>query len=357
MAILRAPYKGLVVDSLQKCRRHEGVTTGVDKLPIYSEIIGLGEENQREHLNQKELEHQEQEQESDSSVGTGAGSGTEKGNKGKKKSKQEKKLERQQKKIRVSQRRLAKKTGNFNENSAVASQDMNDSPLMTAHNIKQIYKKYEGAKGEGEKKLIQYGTVALYNSDLRQMLPGEWINDNIISIVYEFLIKTYIDEQMSRHLRFINPPVVQLMLYTDYDIIDGADYRDAKFIMLPINETVEGDHWFLVVVNLLENSLHIYDSMADDSTQLIKTIVEKLTKYKLIASSAKIKIINVPIEQQSNFDDCGVYLIMITCYIISMIIDNDIDLDLSKMKFKPLKARLDILRLIDYLIATSQRSQ
>lgn len=322
MSLVLDEYKGFCIDHSVNNEKHSGViTTGIDSLPSYSSIIASEQET---------TEVAETLPES-------------------KKTKQQKRLEKQQKKIRISQRKLKQRLQKVPE--ATVEVKTTAQPLIRTQ-IKKIYSKLAGKE---ETKLIQYGSVALYTTDLDQILPGEWINDNIISLVYEYLTETVL-EHHKKYVKLISPAVVQLISFTEHDILDSKDFKSCKFIFLPVNETEEGDHWFLMVFNILEQSILVYDSMMDDSDTenklLINKIVDRLAKQGIISNRMKVKY--TKIEQQSNFDDCGVYLIMISCYIANMLINQSINFDLSDIKFDPLKGRLDIMHIINHLVELSR---
>ncbi|CAH6719136.1 hypothetical protein CLIB1444_02S01750 [[Candida] jaroonii] len=319
MSVRFDEFKGFVIDPNVKALKPQETTTGINKLPVY------------EILNFKPVESEENEE---SEV------------KEKKKSKSQRKIERQQKKIRISQRKLQQR---LMEDQKF---EPDYTPIQITNEIKKIYL---SLSTKTETKLLQYQSVSLYSTDLSQILPGEWINDNIISLVHEFLSMNYINSNSlyKKSIKLLPPTVVQLLLFTDFnDVLDVKDIESAKFIFLPANESEEGDHWVLGVLDLLRNKFFIYDSMMSETYQIFDNLLDKFKKLNIV--TGKIEIIRVKIEQQSNFDDCGVFLIMISCYLINMLLNEDINFDLSSLKFNPVKARLDIFKLIRFLITQDE---
>lgn len=304
MAIRFDEYKGFVLDPHLSIHRPEELTTGIDKLPIKS-ILALNE--------------------TDGDIVNVS-------------SKKSKRAERQQQqRVRMSKRKLKQTT-----------KSLDDNPYKVTNEIKKIYSKYNVKQ---EIKLLQYGSVSLYSTDLTQVLPGEWINDNIISIIYEYLNINCLDTDiMKKSITLMVPSVVQLIAYTDFDIIEAKDFKQLKFIFLPINETEEGDHWVLGVLNLLENKFLIYDSMTGDIIDIYSRLLEKFIKLGIVSNQMQIQ--QMKIEQQTNFDDCGVYLLMISCYLIHMLINEEVNFDLKSIKLDPITGRLHILKLITWLIDT-----
>ena len=57
--------------------------------------------------------------------------------------------------------------------------------------------------------------------------------------------------------------------------------------------------------------------------------------------------------QQDNFDDCGVYVIMFTCLLVSLLLSGEPTLfDLANVRLDGLQGRLSIMELV-HRIATS----
>lgn len=309
MAIVADEFKGFCIDVKIKTEKPQTVlTTGLDRLSGYDKICQISDEARDPDVSDQPM------------------------------SKKDKRAEKKSKKI-------GKKLKLNKSPTTVSS-------IQIKNDIRKIYSRLHT---DQDCKLFQYESVALYTSDLEQILPEEWINDNVISLVYEYLNVEYLKQQnRDKFIGLISPAVVQLISFTDHEILDKKDFEKLKFIFLPVNETEDGDHWFLVVVNVLENSMLIYDSMVGDdddlqeNQKLIESLAVKLIKIGFLSKNQP-KVQRVKTEQQSNFDDCGVYTIMISCYLINMLLNEPINFNLSDIKYDPLKARLDILKLIDYL--------
>ena len=121
-----------------------------------------------------------------------------------------------------------------------------------------------------------------------------------------------------------------------------------------LEDANNGDHWSLGVLSLLDDTLYVYDSMQIDDDEIseiqLKKLVQKLQSCNTIVHG-KLKLRHLKCDQQQNFDDCGVYVIMITCYLINQLLHQDeMSLDISRVKFNPLDARLHIMKLISRLI-------
>lgn len=335
MAIRLHEYKGFCVDPNLKIEKPQGFTTGLDKFPEYEDIIGDNEEEEEPPKSKK----------------------------------QQRKLEKQQKKVRASKRKIQLRFVDKEKHKEEESEDKHKEESEDNHkeknhkedkqgqnnddygyeipfNIKRLYHRLCKHVGHSDVKLLHYHSVSFYASDLKYVLPGEWINDNIICLVFEYLSQIYL--QNTKEISLIYPSIIQLVLYSDAGIITKDDFPNAKFIFLPINDSEEGDHWFLGLLDLLQSKLFIYDSMISDNSELIKKLVHKLQKAGIVSGKVKVVVINC--QQQGNSDDCGIYLIMITCYLVNMMMTEPINFDIAKVRFSSLRGRWDIMRLVSYLL-------
>ncbi|CAI5758852.1 unnamed protein product [Candida verbasci] len=283
----------------------------------------------------------------------------------KKLTKSEKRGIRQSKRINASRKKQLQRANSNDEEEIIQF-----NSYLAKQEIKKIYKNLVGA-GKQDKKILQYHSIALYKSDIEHFLPNEWFNDNNISMIYELIKNLFItkqNKQFSNQIVLLFPSLIQLFLHFPgdaQDLLPLDDLKKSKFIFLPINfidEPVEmdleqannGDHWVLGILSLLDNTLYIYDSMKIDDDQVseaqLQNLIVKFENCKQLVHG-KIKINYIETDQQKNFDDCGVYVIMISCFLINQFIfQNEINLDISKIKFNPLEARLYILKTLTRLV-------
>ncbi|KAK6459555.1 uncharacterized protein RJT20DRAFT_16991 [Scheffersomyces xylosifermentans] len=303
--------------------------------------------------------------------------------------KSEKKEQRQIKKINAARNKHIKRSQELAESNSKSTQEIDNelfNPFLTRTDLKALYNKIitmaspkEGQQSK-EFKIFQYHSIALYSSDLNHILPGEWLNDNNISFVYELIHQLFLksddsEKKFNYQIQLLYPSLVQLFLHFPLNddlesILSVDELKKSKFIFIPLNfiddyEDVDledgnnGDHWALGLLSLLENKLYLYDSMALDNdeissqseTNLLNELAKRLQSCRNIVKSNKpIEIIRMKCDQQNNFDDCGVYLIMITCYLIKQLLFNEegveIDLDISKVRFNALSGRMYMMELI-----------
>lgn len=290
-----------------------------------------------------------------------------------KKSKQEKKQERQQKKINVARKKKL-------ERQMVESKEQEFNPIIIEGQIQKLYNKIlkmANISKDKDLKLFQYHSIAVYKSDVDYLLPGEWLNDNDISLIYEMLTQLIVNNleiKFGKQVQLLYPTLVQLFLhYPNSDDIESIlpidDLKSLKFIFIPINfiddydqvdleDANQGDHWALAIFSVLESRIYLYDSMSlDDDSDSDKKLLQELTKRiiscKNIVKTNKIECFRMKCDQQMNFDDCGVYVLMITCFMMKrLLLDQDgtkINMDISNIKYNPLLARYTMIDLVHRL--------
>ncbi|KAI5970623.1 hypothetical protein CANMA_000319 [Candida margitis] len=295
----------------------------------------------------------------------------------KKLTKSEKRELRQMKKINVQRRKQMQRQMELDSSNTAIEATF--KPYLAKQELKQIYNKIITAKstskeGTSDFKLGQCHSISIYKSDLEHILPGEWFNDNNISLVYELIKETFINSGSCRpftnQVQLLFPSVVQLMQHFPASDIENLlpmdDLKKSKIIFLPINmidepleeldlETANnGDHWVLGVLSLLDERLYVYDSMKIDVDIKGDLQLQKLCKKLESCSNlvrGKIKIVSLNCDQQRNFDDCGVFVVMITCYLMDQFcFSEEIALDLTHVKFNSLDARLSLMKLVSNFI-------
>lgn len=301
----------------------------------------------------------------------------------KKLTKSERKEKRLQKKVNAARRRkLQREQENAGDSNAGDSAGDGSSYAITT-NLKRVYNKILTLSGESRShdcKLFQYHSTAVYRSDLDLLWPEEWLNDNNISLMFELIYQNFLKPKLDLHkfnhqVQLLNPSLVQLFLHFPPDNIEAIlpldDLKNLKFIFLPINfidndnidfeDVNNGDHWSLALFSVLENRLYVYDSMNIDDDDAEKEWLGELTTRlssckSIVKGNKKIDVVKMLCDQQDNFDDCGVYLIMIACYLVKQLLFHDeeqnsndgitIDLDIGNVRFNATAGRLYMMELI-----------
>lgn len=236
------------------------------------------------------------------------------------------------------------------------------NPYLLEKRLKTRYRNIVGTCKD-DVKLFQFHSIAFFRSDLDYILPDEWLNDNDISLVFEMVERLFLKDHAFRHeVVFMAPAVVQLLVHFPVDdlptILPMDELRKSKFVFIPFNQMdldeVEdpnsGSHWELCVMSRLNNTLYVYDSMADDEDDEapLQDLRARLVACKLAAP--KLVVRRMKCDQQQNFDDCGVFLIMITLVLVKrMFYDEVADLDIGTVKFDALAGRYAMIKIIEQL--------
>lgn len=249
------------------------------------------------------------------------------------------------------------------------------NPDQALKELINLYRRISNDAPGSDSKLFQFKLIAFYKSDASHLVPKEWLNDNDISFVYELVSELILKPSgFGHHIHLLYPSVVQL--WTHYpmeedlkNLLPMDDLRKLKLVFIPFNfmedcdyvdleDANNGDHWALCVLSVSEKKLLVYDSMAFDTDQEGDTLLKKLASRIstiLFKSPTKVQVLKMTCDQQKNFDDCGVFLIMITGFLISKLLSGEpSDLDVSKVKFEPMSGRLQVMRLAyRYFMANS----
>ena len=284
--------------------------------------------------------------------------------KGKEVRKERKELRKLRKASQLAAVSHAKSSRDGNILSPPSDEEFN--PYVVKKRIKDLHLQIiRSAKGEGDTKLFKCGLVDIYKLDVLYLLPEEWLNDNNISFMYEMIVTHFLKEHdFGFHIQLLFPAITQLILHFPIEedlqsILPMKDLAKLRVIFLPFNFIDEndyadlenannGDHWALCVLSMVEKKLFVYDSMAMDGEDdaLLHKLAQRLQKT-LFKPNEKITIVKMKCDQQQNFDDCGVFLIMFSCFLIAQLVSGEpTDLSVAHVRFNPLLARLKIMEIV-----------
>lgn len=189
---------------------------------------------------------------------------------------------------------------------------------------------------KNDEKLVQFFDVSIYKEDLDNLKDDEWLNDNNISFVYEYLERYLLHKYpklVSDSIFLVRPSMVYLLANFPNPpelkgVLPPLESPTARFIILPINdnddvEAVEsGSHWSLVVISLLDKTAYIYDTLERSNEKEAKEVIDKVSKYLNNGTKFNIRIIeNTP--QQINGSDCGIMVSQLTGFLLSRLLDLD----------------------------------
>lgn len=176
--------------------------------------------------------------------------------------------------------------------------------------------------GRGEEPVLQYYDTTVYRSDLSNLYDDEWLNDNNISFLYEYLERTRLKEyHKNGKIVLLRPSMAYLLRHTDdpsslKPVLPNLDR--ARFIFLPINDNPDvsaiegGAHWSLLVVSTMDKKTLYYDTMHRANYQVSMQTSMKLGQ--LLGS--QLGFVVLPTPQQINMSDCGVLVCEITALLL-----------------------------------------
>ncbi|KAK5983419.1 CS domain-containing protein [Trichostrongylus colubriformis] len=168
---------------------------------------------------------------------------------------------------------------------------------------------------EKDCKILSYGDVVLYASDLYTLNPGMWLNDNIISFACEYLMSKAAHE-IKEQVAIVSAASCELIRYSgDMEIVREIFFSLGFFkkekILFILNDRddptiVGGNHWSLLVFDRGNARFEYYDSMRPAKEAVARQLVNTI-KPALDATEVSFVIVDCP--QQRNSFDCGMYVI------------------------------------------------
>jgi sentrin-specific protease 8 len=224
--------------------------------------------------------------------------------------------------------------------------------------LNQLYKAIVSLskKKKMDDKIFQFFDVSIYGEDLLNLKDDEWLSDNNISFIYEYLERYQLskfDSLVSNAIQLVRPSMVYLLAQTPepqqlIGVIPAIE--NGKFLFLPVNDNDDveavgaGSHWSLVVISMLEKIAFVYDSMERANEQEAKDVITKVEKYLSDGTKFQIRIMKTP--QQLNGSDCGVIVSQITAFLTSRLLgfkylkDHYVNLDLQQVKISAIDGRI-----------------
>lgn len=157
------------------------------------------------------------------------------------------------------------------------------------------------------------------------ILNKDWITDEPIEYYLEIL-RTKLPLY---HLKmyFMNPTIVQALKClndTDYIFID-LNLSEQNYIVIPVNDSPavdtpggSGSHWSFLLYIKQQNQYFYFDSCGKHNYAHASTITTKLKKYLENNSDSPITI--VPVPQQKNGYECGIYMLLYIDVVINSLL-------------------------------------
>jgi len=177
----------------------------------------------------------------------------------------------------------------------------------------------ESKKRVREMKPMKIFGIPLCMDDMTRLLQKNHLNDNIINIYLQSLSKKY--PGCYTHNSFF----YQLsMKYTFAQIsrwTKDVNLFTFNFILVPIH--INENHWTLAIINVTTKKIEYYDSNGDTNVKCMEHLLNYIRAewYERTSSDFDTNawicetVANVP--QQTNDDDCGVFLCQFAKMIVS----------------------------------------
>ncbi|PWN33240.1 cysteine proteinase [Meira miltonrushii] len=161
---------------------------------------------------------------------------------------------------------------------------------------------------DSDEVIISYGDAAIRPSDLDTLKPDEWINDSIITFIYEV-----INRHVGKKVGLWPPSVVELLS----NLPDGQDGVESMlppmkdFMVLPISDRYgnpdgTGSHWSCLCCTD-GKAIHL-DSLSPANNESAKLVFNKLSEVPNLQAN---KFTEGECPVQANASDCGLYAILI----------------------------------------------
>lgn len=264
-----------------------------------------------------------------------------------------------------------KKQKNSDSDDFYIPSDANKIKILNSLH-KQILHSISDHKIKDDEKILQFFDISIYKEDLDNLKDDEWLNDNNISFIYEYLERYQLnnfDKLVSNSIILLRPSMVYLLAnHPSPKELKGVlpSLETSKFIFLPVNDNDDvedacaGSHWSLVVISLLDKTALIYDTLERANESEAKHVISQLAKY--LGFNFQIRIIEKT-PQQINGSDCGIMAGQITGFLLSRLLnlkyleDHFIDMDLNNVEISAIDGRIFIMGTLLNLIKHKQAQE
>jgi sentrin-specific protease 1 len=216
-------------------------------------------------------------------------------------------------------------------------------------------RKYEDnisiAEDEDDCIRIEKFNIPMTNGKLKCLKPAEWLNDEVINFYFGMLQER--DNLKGVKSKYFNTFFMERLRVTN----NGYTYENVqrwsrKFDVFSLEKVYipvhVGQHWTLVVVDLVKKGVHYYDSyISSDNGEAIDIMEDTLTWLQDEARDKKETILNADeytlfptdesVPQQENGYDCGVFTI-----IAAKLLSNNQSLEYSQKDMGLFRTQIEI---------------
>lgn len=170
--------------------------------------------------------------------------------------------------------------------------------------------------------LFSYRDVDFYHRDLLLFEEGAWLNDTAIHFCFQTLVS-------DKRVKLVDPAVVsflRLQVEEEQEFAElraGLELHRYDWLFLPINDNTNFhggcSHWSLLACHLVTGTTVSMDSNSQYNFHAASSLLGKLGRLigKLCGS-----LLTAKCPQQSNGDDCGVFVVIFAESLLSFIESN-----------------------------------
>ncbi|XP_017088110.2 uncharacterized protein Ulp1 isoform X2 [Drosophila bipectinata] len=171
-------------------------------------------------------------------------------------------------------------------------------------------------QGAAQQVLISKFNMNIHRSDIRTLLGGKWLNDEVINFYMNMI--TDRSERRAGQLPSVyamNTFFVPRLLQNGHDGVKRWTRKVDLFSkdIIPVPVHCNGVHWCMAIIHMRDRTIRYYDSMGKPNQPVLDALEaylrsESLDKRKKPFDTSCFRIESMPdVPQQTNGSDCGVF--------------------------------------------------
>lgn len=168
--------------------------------------------------------------------------------------------------------------------------------------------------------LITAYKIPIHPSDVKTLLSGALINDNIINFYMHMIVaRSKEDTENFRSVYAFTSFFYQKLMKGGYERvkrwIKKVDLFSHSLILIPVHLVMKGtNHWCLATIDMDKKTIVYYDSLGGNNNRALKEIASFLQQAHLAKKGSALDLSgweqknakNIP--QQKNGSDCGMFV-------------------------------------------------
>ena len=179
----------------------------------------------------------------------------------------------------------------------------------------------------GRDVVASLGDCLVREEDLLLLRPGQWLNDQLIGIIFE------LSEQETfagSDIAFIGPEVTQFIKVSPVtelaSCLEPLGLSSKRAVLWALNNCASldapgGSHWSLLVFLRDSQTFYHLDSSAGMNIMAAKDMARRASKLVGKVEEAPA-VVEMEVEQQTNGHDCGVFLLLNALRVAELLKDN-----------------------------------